>query len=877
MKTFARINRIISFELAAAAAVAVMALQPSPGFAQGSAFAYQGALNDGASPASGSYDLRFALCDAATNGSVIAGPLTNSATAVSNGLFSVTLDFGAAAFDGGARWLDIAVRTNGGADFTPLAPRQAVTAAPYAILAGAASNVLGVVSASQLSGSIPATNISGALAVSQLPAAVLTNGASGVSISGAFSGNGSGLTSVPASSLTWTTNFSVIGWGDNSSGQTTIPAGLTNALAVAAGWSHSLALKSDGAVVAWGDNSIGQTTIPAGLTNVTAIAAGEAYSLALKSDGTVIGWGYNGNGQITIPSRLTNVIALAPGSTANFSLVIFKAVTEPVVSVNGVISANGAGLTDVNAANLTGAVPLALLPASVVTNNESGVTLDGAFTGDGAGITNLTAAILTGVLPLANLHQAVVTNNQANVTLSGAFTNSAFYGDGGGLTNLSASALNGTVSLAQLPTAVVTNKQTNITLNGAFSGNGAGLTNVNAANLTGTVALALLPAGIVTNGASGVSISGSFSGDGSGLASVPLSAWASTNISLVAWGANSDGETTIPSGLTNVTAFAAGMLHSLALKSDGTVVAWGYNEDGETTLPLGLANVAVLACGSASSHSLAICHSVIMPVTSTNGVISGTVAASNLPDNTAFLDANQTFSGSNTFTQTVILSNSAPMLRIIGPGGSGATATLDLSSYDTGSNAPAARIQARDNSWSSDLDFYTKTPGSYTNALVSRMHISAGGYIGISNSSPAYLLSVASAYCNGTTWVNGSDRDTKEGFSEIDPQTVLFKVLALPITEWSYKAEAQTTRHIGPMAQDFHAAFGLNGDDDKHISTVDENGVALAAIQGLNQKTDLENAALREQIAALKLQNQSLEQRLEKLEQLIKAANGDNQ
>jgi len=89
--------------------------------------------------------------------------------------------------------------------------------------------------------------------------------------------------------------------------------------------------------------------------------------------------------------------------------------------------------------------------------------------------------------------------------------------------------------------------------------------------------------------------------------------------------------------------------------------------------------------------------------------------------------------------------------------------------------------------------------------------------------SPTHLIDVTGgAYCNGTSWVNGSDRNAKEAFTAINPRTVLEKVSALPITEWKYKAEADGSKHLGPMAQDFHAAFGLNGADDKHIATVDE-------------------------------------------------------
>src|SRR2546426_6054442 len=103
--------------------------------AQGTAFTYQGRLDDGATPANGSYDLTFALFSVPTGGSPLAGPLTNSPTAVSNGVFTVTLDLGAS-FPGADRWLEIGARINGGGAFTTLIPRQKITAMPYAITAG---------------------------------------------------------------------------------------------------------------------------------------------------------------------------------------------------------------------------------------------------------------------------------------------------------------------------------------------------------------------------------------------------------------------------------------------------------------------------------------------------------------------------------------------------------------------------------------------------------------------------------------------------------------------------------------------------------------------------------------------------------------------
>jgi Chaperone of endosialidase len=128
---------------------AFYAAQLSTAHAQGTAFTYQGRLNNGGVPANGIYDLQFTIYDLATNGTLLAGPITNSTTGVSNGLFTVLLDFGATPFTGADRWLDIAVRTNGGGAFTTLNPRQKLTPSPYAITAG---NLAGVIANNSVPG-----------------------------------------------------------------------------------------------------------------------------------------------------------------------------------------------------------------------------------------------------------------------------------------------------------------------------------------------------------------------------------------------------------------------------------------------------------------------------------------------------------------------------------------------------------------------------------------------------------------------------------------------------------------------------------------------------------------------------------------------------
>jgi len=106
--------------------------------AQTSAFTYQGQLTDNGSPANGLYNFNFTVWDSATGGSPVSLGFALAAVPVTNGLFTVTLDFGPGVFDGNARWLDIATAATGNS-FQPLTPRQLITSAPYAIRAANAA------------------------------------------------------------------------------------------------------------------------------------------------------------------------------------------------------------------------------------------------------------------------------------------------------------------------------------------------------------------------------------------------------------------------------------------------------------------------------------------------------------------------------------------------------------------------------------------------------------------------------------------------------------------------------------------------------------------------------------------------------------------
>ena len=169
----------------------------------------------------------------------------------------------------------------------------------------------------------------------------------------------------------------------------------------------------------------------------------------------------------------------------------------------------------------------------------------------------------------------------------------------------------------------------------------------------------------------------------------------------------------------------------------------------------------------------------------------------------------------------------------------------DLSANTTGSNNIALGFQAGQSitTGSSNIDI---------------------GNIGLAGDANIVRIgtSQTATYLAGTVYATGvaltSDRNEKENFQAVDNQSLLAKVASLPLLKWNYRTDSQGVQHIGPMAQDFQAAFQLSA-DDRHISVVDEGGVALAAIQGLNQKLNEKDAEI-----------QTLEKKLDALQALVK-------
>lgn len=150
-------------------------------------------------------------------------------------------------------------------------------------------------------------------------------------------------------------------------------------------------------------------------------------------------------------------------------------------------------------------------------------------------------------------------------------------------------------------------------------------------------------------------------------------------------------------------------------------------------------------------------------------------------------------------------------------------------------------------------------PSTATNEFAARATGGVRFVSGVdSNGAPAAGVSLSPG---SGTWSTLSDRDAKENFAAANGREILEKLAGLPLATWNYKTQDKSIRHLGVTAQDFHAAFGL-GESDRAITTIDADGVALGAIQGLNQKLE---QRLREKDAEL----QALQKRLGALEKLL--------
>ena len=915
--------------------------QLSTAFAQSTAFTYQGRLTDGANAASGSYDLRFILYDAEAGGSQQGPILTNAATAVSSGFFTVTLEFGAN-FPGADRWLEIAVRTNGGGTFDTLSPRQKLALTPYAITA---ANV-----------------VSGGLAPGTYGNAVNFNNPANQ-----FAGNGAALSNVNAATLGGVSPSNFWQTGGNSGANANWYLGTADyqPLELRVNGQRAVRLEpvTDGAantIIGAEDNTVWPGVRGGAINGGVGNAIGDGASKTLLLDespgaGAVIGGGYanahSTNASFgTIGGGRRNQIR---DGTAN---TIFGGESNVVENAIG-YSAIGGGFGNTNSGAYS-VVPggwrnSAIGEYSYASGRRARANHPGSFVWADAQDADFLST----------------SNNQFNVRADGGVR---FVTSGAGMTLDGEPVLAGTVGASQLSgsyTKAVTFDHGGNIFTGSFSGNGASLSNVDASTLGGLAASNFWRLGgnagttntflgsmdnrplefrvnnlrafriepdsispnliggrfnIATNiffqsAARGVVIGGG------GQSTLPNVVEDDFGVIVGGSGNTNNGDSSfIGAGIRNYVedrnnVLVGGLRNSL----DGRQCFLGA---GETNRILSIAIDSVLTGGSnntvrADFATLSGGANNLIDSSSDFGTVSGgannridfgilygTIPGgfSNFVDGAyafaagrraravhdgAFVwadatDTNFASTGANQFlirasggmglnvaqprgelhvgnssnaaplsaaSQTIIIENAAEngraaFLALAGPGASSSTNRVELQ-LEANENERRAIIGT-----TSNHEIQIRQNNSV------RLTVWTNGFVGIGNAAPTNRLMVVNARCDGSSWINSSDRNLKENFAPVNTKAVLEKVTALPLTRWNYKDDPGTA-HLGPVAQDFKAGFGL-GADDTSIATVDADGVALAAIQGLNQK-------LTEELKRRDTENAGLKVRLERLEELL--------
>ena len=447
--------------------------------------------------------------------------------------------------------------------------------------------------------------------------------------------------STPSSSATLTF-IPVASWGDTNNGLATLPASLTNVIAIAAGYDHDLALKPDGTVVAWGNIS---PFLPF-FTDVMAIAAGYQQSWGLKTNGTVLAWGNSISSSSAVAS---NVVAISahynPNSYGWNSLLALKSdgtvidlvsyvysgtiYTRAVPDLNGTVGI-AAGVyhmlglkpdgtvkavldySDYNAnrvpTNLNNVVQIAAgLRHSLALKSDGTVAAWGVnwYGVNTYGVTNVPLGLSNVVNIAAGDYHNIAMKSDGTI-VSWGWNNYGQTNVPTGLSNVVSVAGGGYHSLALIGStkpAIVRQPKSAFGLPlqpvllsvGVVSpGSLSYLWQFNGQNITDATNPVYRISSLVraNQGSYRVLVSDATQVITSAVAQVTMSG----NI-VIAWGDNFYGQTNVPPGLNAMAIAGGGDCYSLALRPDGSVVAWGYNGLHETNVPVTATNVTAIAAG----------------------------------------------------------------------------------------------------------------------------------------------------------------------------------------------------------------------------------------------------------------------------------------
>jgi hypothetical protein len=741
--------------------------------AQNTTFTYQGRLDHNGDPANGVYDLRFTLHDDPTNALVLAGPLTNSAVPISNGVFVAALDFGSGPFKGDPRWLEISVRTQSTGSFILLSPRQRLAPAPYSIFADSARSLMdGGGFVGLVSGSAVEIRANGQRALRIEPNMTSPNiiggsvvNAVNTGVAGATIGGGGASTLAGANALNRITDdFGVIGGGaanqaGNGDGNT------TNAPFATVGGGYRNIAGGIEATISGGtsNRSFGLGATIGGGGNQTNNGSWSTIAGGRENQICCVNLEYSGIGGGRQNQVLGSYSVIA-GGQSNLNLGDYNSLGGGLQnSAWGPWASIGGGRS--NSAGIFGTV------AGGINN-----LIVGNYGSIGGGWRNIMEIGADSSTIAGGEWNQIEFYAFAGTIGGGVFnriaTNGAFSTVAGGVNNwieqdTERSAIGGgennVIQTGVHYGTIAGGRQNFITSNGYYGTIGGGTSNI--------------------VGAVGASIPGG-----------------SLN--------EAGGDYSFAAG------YRANALHS------GTFV-WADSLDRDFT-------------SSAANQFL---------IRASGGLGIGT---------------------SSPRGAVHVLSEANPtVVRIQSTGGPGFGRVEFISDPQGSPNEwRPAYLQSTDNGgFTGGLAFFVNGTGDlnkFGNVEVMRL---VNGRVGIGTTTPGERLHVVgNIFATGTITPN-SDRNVKKNFRNVDPDEVLSRVLGLRVQEWSYRHEEDSVRHMGPMAQDFHAAFGL-GANDKTIATVDSDGVALAAIQGLNRK-------LQDQLAARDAEIHELKNAVAELKQLL--------
>lgn len=924
----------------------------------GTAFTYQGQLNDGASPANGFYDLRFSLWNTAAGGRIVAGPITNAATAVSNGLFTVTLDFGPSAFAGDAYWLGMGVRSNATGNFTTLSTRQQLTATPYAILASGVG-AGDITSAMLSSGAVTSDKIAaGAVKTYQID----DGGSAGYE---GFQTAAQSLTTnppLPFASL-WlvaATNGTAPAFSLTVNGLSLgTVVGFSGTEGISRPYCYVVEVQSSGAPL----NPDAELGLPASLTftrNGRTTSFGGIVTACARSGGSgssllysvrieprlvylALNTDYRVNQNLTAPNVAAALYQSITANTATVNLTASYALHENLIQY---------AETDLNFFNrlledegVFYFFNQSASPPSLTLADDHAAYLpapNSPFVYYGDTATNVPAGADYIRTFQSAYHQSTIKselNTYDFTTPSSSLLASSSGTEGVGANYQFGTAVKTPGYVKQLA-AVRQDRQA--VERAAINGSGTApdlrpgytftLADQSGAGLGGTYLVTdVQHAGFVrvTNGVSTLFYGNQFTVIPASLTYRPARRTprpqAQPCTAVVTgpageeiytdkygrvkvqfhWDRYGSGDQNSSAWLRMSTPMASGNFRGMLFLpriGDEVLVSFIQGDPDQPIVTGSLYNannVPPYALPASKTISTIRSTGSKAQPTAINEIKFDDLAGSQVLNLEAAKDMNLDAANDMGLTSAHDMSLAASGKMAVKAAGNitfkgsqislGGSVLADTLQVGTMQASGSLYMNDQDIHWRGDnyhgagwygvgKPFAGASPdgpvlygysggglgtirGTATNlALVWNY----SGYVGIGNTSPGHLLTVGGggAYCDGGSWVNGSDRNAKENFTAIDPAAILEKVAALPLTQWNYKSDPTGTEHLGPMAQDFHAAFGLNGSDDRHIATVDEGGVALAAIQGLNQKLEAKNAALEKEVAELKALVQTLAEKV---------------